>query len=85
MKQYFLIKYKYVNIFNRMLPESPRWLMSKGRVDEAQKTLLRAAKTNGKKVSDVDSRLKKIMAKATEVGMSLKVRSCKLKPGLSPK
>lgn len=60
--------------------------MSKGRVDEAHKTLLGAAKTNGKKISDVDSRLKKIMAKATEVGMS-KIKSEELanqNPGLSP-
>ncbi|CAL1273866.1 unnamed protein product [Larinioides sclopetarius] len=50
-----------------ILPESPRWLMSKGRVEEATKVLNKAAKTNGKKLADIDTKLKKMMVKATEV------------------
>ncbi|XP_054718179.1 organic cation transporter protein-like [Uloborus diversus] len=50
-----------------MIPESPRWLMSQGKVEKAQKILHKAAKANGVRVEDIDIRLKKMMTKATEV------------------
>lgn len=37
---------------SRYLPESARWLLAKGRKEEAQKELLRAARVNGRKVPD---------------------------------
>ena len=34
---------------NRTIPESPRWLLTKGRKDEAYKTLKKMARINRKK------------------------------------
>ena len=35
-----------------MIPESPRWLILKGRSEEAKKIILDMAKTNGKEFLD---------------------------------
>ncbi|KAG7258249.1 hypothetical protein CRUP_009378, partial [Coryphaenoides rupestris] len=37
---------------DRLLPESARWLMTQGRVKEAQKEVLRAARVNGRTISE---------------------------------
>lgn len=50
-----------------MIPESPRWLLAHGKVEEAHKVLTRAAKLNGVKLTDIDTTLKKVMTKATEI------------------
>lgn len=34
----------------RLLPESARWLMTRGKKEEVQKELLRAARVNGRKI-----------------------------------
>ncbi|CAL1262989.1 unnamed protein product, partial [Larinioides sclopetarius] len=47
-----------------ILPESPRWLMVKGKMKEAEKILIKAAKINGKKISNLDSELRTVMDSA---------------------
>lgn len=37
---------------SRYLPESARWLLARGRKEEAQRELVRAARVNGRKVSE---------------------------------
>lgn len=39
-------------LFNRLLPESARWLITQGRKEEALKELQRAARVNKKKVPE---------------------------------
>lgn len=58
-------------MFCRMLPESPRWLLAQGNVEEAYKVLSRAAQINGVKISDIDATLKKFMTKAIEVSRKI--------------
>jgi len=46
-----------LSIFTRILPESPRWLIAKGRYEEANEIIQKCAKVNGVTLPDkvVDS------------------------------
>ncbi|GIY33798.1 organic cation transporter protein [Caerostris extrusa] len=41
-----------VLFFYKMIPESPRWLLTKGKTEQLEKSLTKAAKLNGKKIED---------------------------------
>lgn len=38
-------------MWHRLMPESPRWLITRGRIDDAKKVLERIAKVNGKSIN----------------------------------
>jgi hypothetical protein len=44
----------YYTAYIRITPESLRWLLVKGKIDEAKKTLQTAARVNKKVISDND-------------------------------
>lgn len=53
-----------------VLPESPRWLLAKGRFDEALKILKDLAQTNGKELPpNVEQSLKRSISKSEEAEM----------------
>uniref|UniRef100_A0A2R5LBH7 Putative organic cation/carnitine transporter n=1 Tax=Ornithodoros turicata TaxID=34597 RepID=A0A2R5LBH7_9ACAR len=45
------------------LPESPRWLVATGRMDEARAVILRAARVNGIHIEDIDASLTQLRKK----------------------
>uniref|UniRef100_A0A023GNC3 Putative synaptic vesicle transporter svop n=1 Tax=Amblyomma triste TaxID=251400 RepID=A0A023GNC3_AMBTT len=50
-------------IWSWFLPESPRWLVATGRMEEAASTILRAACANGTQIHDLDSVLSQLRKK----------------------
>ncbi|PRD36343.1 UNVERIFIED_CONTAM: Slc22a3 [Trichonephila clavipes] len=51
----------------KLLPESPRWLLTHGKEDAALKILSRAAKMNGSHCPNLDTKLKEIISKTNKV------------------
>ncbi|GFW33456.1 organic cation transporter protein [Trichonephila clavipes] len=50
----------------KLLPESPRWLLTHGKEDAALKILSRAAKMNGSHCPNLDTKLKEIISKTNK-------------------
>ena len=46
-------KFLFCLLFRSFTPESPRWLMTVGKIDEAAKIMMKLANTNGVKVAEV--------------------------------
>ena len=51
------------------LPESPRWQLTHGKFDDAEKALMKAAEINGKTCDEckIDDKLKKLLEKTEAV------------------
>lgn len=47
-----------------LIPESIRWNLSKGRTEEAKKTLKKLAKVNGKHITDKELEILNVIGKA---------------------
>lgn len=50
---YIYITFCFV-FFDYRMPESPRWLLNRGKIQEAESLILKAAKINGVNISDED-------------------------------
>merc|ERR1719414_2385276 len=51
----------------KIIPESPRWLVTVGKMEEAKKVLIEIAETNGAEIpSDMDEKLKSVIEEHSE-------------------
>ena len=70
-----------VLFYFRTIPESPRWLVAEGRLDEALAILKNGAKTNNKQLPPDDELMEMLTAIAADVSESIFSNfSCMLNP-----
>jgi hypothetical protein len=62
----------------RTIPESPRWLVAEGRLDEALAILKNGAKTNNKQLPPDDELMEMLTAIAADVSETISLIFCQI-------